>query len=93
MKLFSFLRYRRPKKVDPETYRQARKSMEESEGSVRSGLSGASSGIPEALSFDRIINGGTCPVRAHGPLFSNDPLLMLVEAHGSPRLHELPHIC
>ncbi|PTB45292.1 uncharacterized protein TrAFT101_000751 [Trichoderma asperellum] len=64
MKLFSFLRYRRPKKVDPETYRQARKSMEESEGSVRSGLSGASSGIPEALSFDRIINGGTCPPMA-----------------------------
>ncbi|KAK1252608.1 hypothetical protein MKX08_003795 [Trichoderma sp. CBMAI-0020] len=61
MPLFSFLRYRRPNKVDPETYRQARKSLEESEGSVRSGLSGASSGISDALSFDRIINGGTCP--------------------------------
>lgn len=70
MTLFSFLRYRRPKKVDPETYRQARKSLEESEGSVRSGLSGASAGIPDALSFDRIINGGTCPVRAkQSPLF------------------------
>ncbi|UKZ60556.1 uncharacterized protein TrAtP1_001828 [Trichoderma atroviride] len=64
MPIFSFLRYRRPKKVDPETCRQARKSLEESEGSVRSGLSGASSGIPDALSFDRIINGGTCPPMA-----------------------------
>lgn len=71
MKLFSFLQYRRPKKVDPETYRQARKSLEEGEGSVRSGLSGASFGIPEALSFDRIINGGACPVRTNNPLFSN----------------------
>ncbi|RFU72422.1 regulator of g signaling superfamily [Trichoderma arundinaceum] len=60
MKLLS-LRYRRPKKVDSETYRQRRESAEEAEGSVKSGVSGASSGIPDALSFDRIINGGTCP--------------------------------
>jgi hypothetical protein len=69
MALFSFLHYRRPKKVDPETY-QAQKSSEEIEGSIRSGLSGASSGIPDALSFDRIINGGTCPVRVQDPLSS-----------------------
>jgi hypothetical protein len=30
--------------------------------SVRSGSSGMSHGIPEALSFDRIIAGGACPV-------------------------------
>lgn len=30
--------------------------------SVRSGSSGLSHGIPEALSFDRIIAGGVCPV-------------------------------
>lgn len=30
--------------------------------SVRSGSSGVSFGIPEALSFDRIITGGVCPV-------------------------------
>ncbi|KAL7796480.1 hypothetical protein V8C37DRAFT_371831 [Trichoderma ceciliae] len=60
MKLFS-LRYRRPKKVDSETYRQRRELLEEAEGSVKSGSSGASAGIPDALSFDRIISGGTCP--------------------------------
>lgn len=58
------LQYRRPKKVDSEAYRQRREALEEAaEGSVKSGVSGASSGIPDALSFDRIINGGTCPVR------------------------------
>ncbi|KAM0246708.1 hypothetical protein ACHAQJ_010123 [Trichoderma viride] len=60
MQLLS-LRYKRPKKVDAETYRQFQKSLEETEGSVKSGVSGASSGIPDALSFDRIVNGGTCP--------------------------------
>ncbi|KAJ4865066.1 hypothetical protein T069G_01596 [Trichoderma breve] len=56
------LQYRRPKKVDSETYQQRREALEEAaEGSVKSGVSGASSGIPDALSFDKIINGGTCP--------------------------------
>lgn len=32
------------------------------DGSIESGNSGLSSGIPEALSFDRIIAGGVCPV-------------------------------
>jgi hypothetical protein len=31
--------------------------------SIHSGSSGMSHGIPEALSFDRIISGGVCPVR------------------------------
>lgn len=38
-------------------------------GSIKSGSSGMSNGIPEALSFDNIIAGGTCPVRfAHRTL-------------------------
>lgn len=32
--------------------------------SVKSGQSGMSRGIPSALSFDKIIEGGTCPVSA-----------------------------
>ncbi|KAH6607376.1 regulator of g signaling superfamily [Trichoderma cornu-damae] len=61
MKLFSFW-YRRPKGVDSETYRRQRESMEEEAGgSLKPGGSGASCGIPDALSFDRIVNGGTCP--------------------------------
>lgn len=32
--------------------------------SYTSGSSGNSAGIPEALSFDNIINNGTCPVRS-----------------------------
>lgn len=30
--------------------------------SLRSGSSGKLQGIPESLTFDKIINGGTCPV-------------------------------
>jgi hypothetical protein len=57
------LSYRRPQ-------RQPRSSSESVTGehkqlsiheSVRSGSSGMSHGIPEALSFDRIIAGGVCP--------------------------------
>ncbi|KAH6618816.1 hypothetical protein C7974DRAFT_37873 [Boeremia exigua] len=57
------LAYRRPQ-------RQARSSTESVTGehkqlsiheSIRSGSSGMSHGIPEALSFDRIIAGGVCP--------------------------------
>lgn len=33
-----------------------------SDGSVKSGRSGGSNGIPDSLTFDRIMNGGTCPV-------------------------------
>ncbi len=34
-----------------------------SASSVRSRSSGSSCGIPSALSFDKIMEGGTCPVR------------------------------
>lgn len=59
------LTYRRPQR------QQNRSSSESVTGehkqlsiheSVRSGSSGMSHGIPEALSFDRIIAGGVCPV-------------------------------
>jgi hypothetical protein len=52
------LSYRRPAYV-------SRSSMGSSDGLNSSNTSlnsGISSGIPEALSFDDIVNGGTCPV-------------------------------
>lgn len=57
------LAYRRPPHVD-----SSRSSINEEAktrsivGSVHSGSSGMSFGIPNALSFDNIITGGTCPV-------------------------------
>ena len=37
-----------------------------SDGSIRSGSTGSTPfGIPDALSFERVINGGTCPVCVH----------------------------
>ena len=57
------LTYRRPPHVD-----SSRASINGDEkarsigGSMHSQTSGMSFGIPDALSFDRIINGGTCPV-------------------------------
>ncbi|KAH9895526.1 hypothetical protein F4778DRAFT_276177 [Xylariomycetidae sp. FL2044] len=59
------LKYRRPQYVDKEAFRSRRESDASSEhksdASLSSGRSGASYGIPEALSFDKIIAGGTCP--------------------------------
>ena len=52
------LTYRRPAKresIDSD-------SSDDASGSLRSGNSNRSAGIPEALAFDKIINGGTCPV-------------------------------
>jgi hypothetical protein len=58
------LTYRRPEYVDKEQYRESNSSLSlvKGDASVRSGRSGASLGIPDALTFDKIINGGTCPV-------------------------------
>ena len=66
------LTYRRPPHVD-----SARASVLENEkrGSIgessvdSGGSSGVSFGIPNALSFDRIITGGTCPVSQPPTLF------------------------
>ncbi|KAI0870785.1 hypothetical protein GGS24DRAFT_91794 [Hypoxylon argillaceum] len=58
------LTYRRPGYVDKEEFRQRETSTEfddKRDASMESGRSGASSGIPDALTFDKIMNGGTCP--------------------------------
>lgn len=58
------LTYRRPQKhaaSSSESVSGEHKQLSIHE-SVRSGSSGMSHGIPEALSFDRIIAGGVCPV-------------------------------
>ena len=54
------LTYRRPAYVEP-----SRSSLDSEKGSARDSVSSGSScpfGIPDALSFERIVNGGTCPV-------------------------------
>jgi hypothetical protein len=59
------LSYRRPERASrPDTasttsIETKRRSIQES---VKSGNSGMSNGIPDALSFDTIISGGACPV-------------------------------
>lgn len=60
------LSYRRPGRValpDDASVVSADTKRETIRGSVKSGSSGMSNGIPEALSFDNILAGGTCPVR------------------------------
>ncbi|KAI1379987.1 hypothetical protein F4677DRAFT_300957 [Hypoxylon crocopeplum] len=58
------LSYRRPAHIDKEQFRRDNSSLsdtEKSDASLKSGKSGASSGIPDALAFDKIMSGGTCP--------------------------------
>ncbi|KAI1212541.1 uncharacterized protein F4807DRAFT_450223 [Annulohypoxylon truncatum] len=58
------LKYRRPKHVNKEEFLRSYTSISENETgnpSLKSGHSGPPSGVPDALTFDRIINGGTCP--------------------------------
>ena len=60
------LSYRRPGRVtlpDNASAVSNETKQETIRGSLTSGSSGMSNGIPEALSFDNIIAGGTCPVR------------------------------
>ena len=59
------INYRRPSRVSRVSSREAMSGAEKQKSvneSVKSGSSGMSHGIPEALSFDRIIAGGVCPV-------------------------------
>lgn len=69
------LTYRRPAYVDCPV--SSSWSIEERiksvDGSVKSGSTGMSGGIPDALSFDRIISGGTCPVCLEGILLPYCP--------------------
>lgn len=58
------LTYRRPERVSPASSAasiSSEKKQQSIHESVHSGSSGMSHGIPEALSFDRIIAGGVCP--------------------------------
>ncbi|KAI1196332.1 hypothetical protein F5X97DRAFT_344833 [Nemania serpens] len=58
------LTYRRPEYVDKDGLRRSESSTEsddERSASLESGHSGTSSGVPDALTFDKIMNGGTCP--------------------------------
>ncbi|KAI1398584.1 hypothetical protein F4819DRAFT_489443 [Hypoxylon fuscum] len=58
------LTYRRPEYVEKKQFQRSNSFLSESEKSdtsLKSGRSGASNGIPDALSFDRIMSGGTCP--------------------------------
>lgn len=52
------LTYRRPKHVDRDS---CTSSDEQGKASMHSSITGIHNGIPDALSFDRIIDGGTCP--------------------------------
>ena len=64
------LSYRRPAYVD-----SSRNSIDTEKSGKQESISSTSScayGIPEALSFDKIINGGTCPVLTLIPLHRLD---------------------
>lgn len=58
------LSYRRPAHVDRNSIPRNSQETSRSEAgeSLYSGVSVNSSGIPDALSFDKIVSGGTCPV-------------------------------
>ncbi|KAI0125081.1 hypothetical protein BJ170DRAFT_703253 [Xylariales sp. AK1849] len=61
---FLSLSYRRPHYTDSGGYQQRSSSdtySEKEDASLRSGRSSASAGVPDALAFDKIIDGGTCP--------------------------------
>jgi hypothetical protein len=92
--------YRRPTQVDRPVTGDSKASLEHvsSNGdlSLQSSKSNLASGVPPALSFDRIIEGGTCPVSE--PLCF--PLLRVsvsmansILALHRPRLYELPDLC
>jgi hypothetical protein len=63
------LSYHRPAYIGKESFRGSQLSLdqEKSNASLRSGRSGNSQGIPDALAFDKIMSGGTCPVSEASP--------------------------
>jgi len=73
------LTYRRPT-YRPNSGRSSVISLEEYENSrdsLKSGYSGGlSAGIPDALSFDKIVNGGTCPVSLPSISLFLEPILL-----------------
>ena len=65
-KMVYSLKYRRPsyrKRQETLSLDTTRKSIDDSVSASSSRISG---GIPDALSFDRIVSGGTCPVSLQG---------------------------
>jgi len=54
------LSYRRPSHVTSSS--TSLSSGDEKAGSINSGSTDSVTGIPDALSFDRVIAGGVCPV-------------------------------
>jgi hypothetical protein len=56
------LAYRRPSRVSSRESLSGAEKQKSIDESIKSGSSGMSHGIPDALSFDRIIAGGVCPV-------------------------------
>lgn len=83
------LNYRRPQYVKRDSANNSETSSlsESSDGSTKDGVSSSIAGIPPALSFDKILEGGTCPVckyqsRGHPPY---------IECRGSNSLHQLRH--
>lgn len=56
------LNYRRPAQVDSSRTSIQTEKTEQSQGESVSSASSCPYGIPEALSFEKIISGGTCPV-------------------------------
>ncbi|KAI8959710.1 hypothetical protein F5Y11DRAFT_332155 [Daldinia sp. FL1419] len=55
------LKYQRPPHVDKEKFLSNKRQAKNDEPSLELGRPGSPSGIPDALAFNRIINGGTCP--------------------------------
>ncbi|KAK6437152.1 hypothetical protein LTR95_006647, partial [Oleoguttula sp. CCFEE 5521] len=55
------LTYRRPSHVPSSSSSSINSDEKQRRSSLESGSSGLSTGIPEALSFDKIISGGVCP--------------------------------
>ncbi|KAI2632883.1 hypothetical protein GGS21DRAFT_146402 [Xylaria nigripes] len=57
------LNYRRPEYVNKDEFRRSQDTEfdDRSEASLKSDRFGPPAGIPDALTFDKIINGGTCP--------------------------------
>lgn len=69
------LTYTRPSYVSHEKFRNSLVSLgKDDKASLRSGKSGVSSGIPNNLSFEKIISGTTCRV-SHGPRCQPPPLI------------------
>lgn len=90
------LAYTRPPHVDDS---RGSLSGQEKQRSINESITASSTcsmscGIPDALSFDKIIDGGTCPVRCSMSLSTHHcPLLTLsTTARHSSRLPELPEV-